>query len=208
VDDVFLDHADPHRAWQALHYGIRVLRLFAIRPIGSSCPGANLGDAGLAGSSRLQHQLARLVDCGSHQTRRIRRRVHTRRVRDDGLVTASGVRCAEAGDWCQKTYVMMFAEKAGFTHVHFHVVPRMDDFPDDRIGPGGPRLPARDPVAGATSGRTGCQDQVCVAIRLNNTNTLSPMSLPLTAESVRRVPSKFAQWHLEITMESLNRCAT
>jgi diadenosine tetraphosphate (Ap4A) HIT family hydrolase len=31
---------------------------------------------------------------------------------------------------------MMFAEKAGFTHVHFHVVPRMDDFPDDRIGPG------------------------------------------------------------------------
>jgi diadenosine tetraphosphate (Ap4A) HIT family hydrolase len=37
---------------------------------------------------------------------------------------------------CRKTYVMMFAEKAGFTHVHFHVVPRMDDFPDDRVGPG------------------------------------------------------------------------
>jgi diadenosine tetraphosphate (Ap4A) HIT family hydrolase len=37
---------------------------------------------------------------------------------------------------CQKTYVMMFAEKEGFTHVHFHVVPRMDDFPEDRIGPG------------------------------------------------------------------------
>jgi diadenosine tetraphosphate (Ap4A) HIT family hydrolase len=37
---------------------------------------------------------------------------------------------------CRKTYVMMFAEKVGFTHVHFHVVPRMDDFPEDRVGPG------------------------------------------------------------------------
>jgi diadenosine tetraphosphate (Ap4A) HIT family hydrolase len=37
---------------------------------------------------------------------------------------------------CRKTYVMMFAEKAGFAHVHFHVVPRMDDFPEDRVGPG------------------------------------------------------------------------
>ena len=37
---------------------------------------------------------------------------------------------------CRKTYVMMFAEKVGFTHVHFHVVPRMDDFPHDRVGPG------------------------------------------------------------------------
>lgn len=37
---------------------------------------------------------------------------------------------------CQETYVMMFAEKAGFTHVHFHVVPRMNDFLEDRVGPG------------------------------------------------------------------------
>ena len=37
---------------------------------------------------------------------------------------------------CRKTYVMMFAEKEGFAHVHFHDVPRMDDFPDDRVGPG------------------------------------------------------------------------
>ena len=37
---------------------------------------------------------------------------------------------------CRKTYVMLFAEKEGFTHVHFHVVPRMDNFPDDRVGPG------------------------------------------------------------------------
>jgi diadenosine tetraphosphate (Ap4A) HIT family hydrolase len=37
---------------------------------------------------------------------------------------------------CRKTYVMLFAEKPGFTHVHFHVVPRMDEFSDDRVGPG------------------------------------------------------------------------
>jgi diadenosine tetraphosphate (Ap4A) HIT family hydrolase len=28
---------------------------------------------------------------------------------------------------CQKTYVMLFAEAAGFNHVHFHVVPRFHD---------------------------------------------------------------------------------
>lgn len=35
---------------------------------------------------------------------------------------------------CLKTYVMMFAEAEGFSHVHFHVVPRMSDFPEDRRG--------------------------------------------------------------------------
>ena len=33
---------------------------------------------------------------------------------------------------CAKTYVMQFAESAGHTHVHFHVVPRMADQPEDR----------------------------------------------------------------------------
>ncbi|MEU4472436.1 HIT family protein [Micromonospora sp. NPDC023888] len=36
---------------------------------------------------------------------------------------------------CLKTYVVQFAEKEGFAHVHFHVVPRMPDLPDDRRGP-------------------------------------------------------------------------
>lgn len=36
---------------------------------------------------------------------------------------------------CVKTYVMLFAEKEGFAHLHFHVVPRMADQPDDRRGP-------------------------------------------------------------------------
>jgi diadenosine tetraphosphate (Ap4A) HIT family hydrolase len=36
---------------------------------------------------------------------------------------------------CEKTYVMMFAEAEGFSHVHFHLVPRMRDLPEDRQGP-------------------------------------------------------------------------
>lgn len=36
---------------------------------------------------------------------------------------------------CVKTYIMQFAEKEGFAHVHFHVVPRMSDLPVDRRGP-------------------------------------------------------------------------
>lgn len=36
---------------------------------------------------------------------------------------------------CVKTYVVQFAEQEGFGHVHFHVVPRMTDIPDDRRGP-------------------------------------------------------------------------
>jgi diadenosine tetraphosphate (Ap4A) HIT family hydrolase len=37
---------------------------------------------------------------------------------------------------CTKTYVAMFAELAGFEHVHFHVVPRMADLAPDRRGAG------------------------------------------------------------------------
>jgi diadenosine tetraphosphate (Ap4A) HIT family hydrolase len=33
---------------------------------------------------------------------------------------------------CVKTYVVQFAEAAGHPHVHFHVVPRMVDQPEER----------------------------------------------------------------------------
>lgn len=35
---------------------------------------------------------------------------------------------------CSKTYVVMFAEAPGFTHVHFHVVPRAEDLPPELRG--------------------------------------------------------------------------
>jgi diadenosine tetraphosphate (Ap4A) HIT family hydrolase len=37
---------------------------------------------------------------------------------------------------CPKTYVAQFAEAKGFSHTHFHVIPRAADLPADRIGPG------------------------------------------------------------------------
>ena len=36
---------------------------------------------------------------------------------------------------CVKTYVVQFAEQAEHPHVHFHVIPRLADQPDDRRGP-------------------------------------------------------------------------
>ncbi|HXA60653.1 MAG TPA: HIT family protein [Streptosporangiaceae bacterium] len=36
---------------------------------------------------------------------------------------------------CLKTYVAQFAEAEGFGHVHFHVVPRMPDWPEELRGP-------------------------------------------------------------------------
>ncbi len=35
---------------------------------------------------------------------------------------------------CIKTYVIQFAERADHPHVHFHVVPRMADQPEERSG--------------------------------------------------------------------------
>jgi diadenosine tetraphosphate (Ap4A) HIT family hydrolase len=36
---------------------------------------------------------------------------------------------------CAKTYVAQFAESPDHPHVHFHIVPRMADMPDDHRGP-------------------------------------------------------------------------
>lgn len=36
---------------------------------------------------------------------------------------------------CVKTYVLALAEAEGFSHVHFHVVPRAAEMPDDIRGP-------------------------------------------------------------------------
>jgi diadenosine tetraphosphate (Ap4A) HIT family hydrolase len=37
---------------------------------------------------------------------------------------------------CERTYVMLFAEKDGFSHLHLHIVPRHADLPVENRGPG------------------------------------------------------------------------
>ena len=43
-------------------------------------------------------------------------------------------RALHAVTGCQKTYLVQFAEQAGFEHVHFHLVPRMPGLPDTHRG--------------------------------------------------------------------------
>jgi diadenosine tetraphosphate (Ap4A) HIT family hydrolase len=51
-----------------------------------------------------------------------------------GLLLRDLTRALKTVTGCQKTYVMLLAEMPGFNHVHFHVVPRMDDLPSERTG--------------------------------------------------------------------------
>jgi diadenosine tetraphosphate (Ap4A) HIT family hydrolase len=51
-----------------------------------------------------------------------------------GILLRDLTRALKAVTGCQKTYVMLLAEMPGFNHVHFHVVPRMDDLPSERTG--------------------------------------------------------------------------
>jgi diadenosine tetraphosphate (Ap4A) HIT family hydrolase len=51
-----------------------------------------------------------------------------------GVLLRDLTRALKTVTGCQKTYVMLLAEQAGFNHVHFHVVPRMDDLPSERTG--------------------------------------------------------------------------
>lgn len=44
-------------------------------------------------------------------------------------------RALHAVTGCAKTYVVQFAEAPRFSHVHFHVIPRMANLPADRRGP-------------------------------------------------------------------------
>jgi len=54
-------------------------------------------------------------------------------------MTAS--RALPAATGCTKTYVVQIAGTEGFSHVHFHLVPRLPDQPADRLGPRSVRLP-------------------------------------------------------------------
>jgi diadenosine tetraphosphate (Ap4A) HIT family hydrolase len=51
-----------------------------------------------------------------------------------GLILRLGI-ALEAVTGCVKTYLMQFSEAEGFSHMHFHLVPRMRDQRDDTRGP-------------------------------------------------------------------------
>lgn len=52
-----------------------------------------------------------------------------------GLLLRRASIALQAVTGCEKTYVMLFAEAEGFSHLHVHVVPRMADLPEDARGP-------------------------------------------------------------------------
>jgi diadenosine tetraphosphate (Ap4A) HIT family hydrolase len=52
-----------------------------------------------------------------------------------GLLAHRASVALKAVTGCVKTYVMLFAEAEGFSHLHVHLVPRMPDFPADVTGP-------------------------------------------------------------------------
>jgi diadenosine tetraphosphate (Ap4A) HIT family hydrolase len=47
---------------------------------------------------------------------------------------------------CQKTYVALFSEAEGFTHLHFHLIPRSPSLDDAYLGPAVFRLLGGDPA--------------------------------------------------------------
>jgi diadenosine tetraphosphate (Ap4A) HIT family hydrolase len=52
-----------------------------------------------------------------------------------GAWQVAASRALHAVTGATKTYVAQFAEAEGFSHVHFHLVPRLADQPADRRGP-------------------------------------------------------------------------
>ena len=59
-------------------------------------------------------------------------------------------RALQQATGCQKTYIACYAEREGYRHVHFHIVPRADSLPPSLHGPGifellKPEAPPADP---------------------------------------------------------------
>ncbi|GAA2139505.1 HIT family protein [Actinomadura napierensis] len=71
-------------------------------------------------------------------------------------------RALHAVTGCRKTYVAQFAEAEGFAHVHFHLVPRMEDLPADLRGPRVFALLGRPPEDDLSEAR---RDELALAIR-------------------------------------------
>ncbi|WP_192808794.1 HIT family protein [Actinomadura montaniterrae] len=71
-------------------------------------------------------------------------------------------RALHAVTGCGKTYIAQFAEAEGFSHVHFHIVPRADDLPDDLRGPRVFALLGRAPEEDVGETR---RDELALALR-------------------------------------------
>jgi diadenosine tetraphosphate (Ap4A) HIT family hydrolase len=71
-------------------------------------------------------------------------------------------RALHAVTGCGKTYIAQFAEAEGFSHVHFHIVPRADDLPDDLRGPRVFALLGRAPEEDLGEAR---RDELALALR-------------------------------------------
>lgn len=52
-----------------------------------------------------------------------------------GMILRDLTAALRAVTGCAKTYVLLIAEKPGFAHLHFHVVPRAPDLSDENKGP-------------------------------------------------------------------------
>ena len=70
-------------------------------------------------------------------------------------------RALHAVTGCEKTYVAQFAEAAGFGHVHFHVVPRAADMPENLRGP---RMFGAIGIAGDEAVPEGRMDEIAMSI--------------------------------------------
>jgi diadenosine tetraphosphate (Ap4A) HIT family hydrolase len=55
--------------------------------------------------------------------------------RELGTLLQTGSRALVEVTGCAKTYVMLFAEREEFGHLHVHLVPRAPDLPGDLSGP-------------------------------------------------------------------------
>jgi diadenosine tetraphosphate (Ap4A) HIT family hydrolase len=87
-------------------------------------------------------------------------------------------RALRAVTGCVKTYVVQFAEKEGVSHVHFHVIPRMADFPGDRRC--GEVFGYLDPTPDQRVD-DGRKDELALALRAH----LSPANTARSATAIR-----------------------
>ena len=138
MDDACIDHAKPKRAGRLFAMTAECYAWFRNRPVLHPPVRERIWTVpGWRDCTRLQYQPARLAGCGAHQARRIPRRVDCGRVPHDGLAASAGIRCPEeCHGMPEDLRDDVHREGRIHAHVHFHVVPRMGDFPDDRVGPG------------------------------------------------------------------------